>query len=228
MYILLSILILLCIFFYKFYVLENLSWPSNVPKGLSQSKRSIVKTTQNTIIKTYKSTYTGIKRYYNEKIAYNILQNSKHIPALLSYDDNQLSLEFEDAGLPIRFLIENKKFEIPNWRPQIEAIIADLDNHDITHGDWSGANLLYHTETGLIKVIDFGVCRFPGEKFYERMRLPSYPLKGQTLRDYIGFIDGGIWKSVNSKWKLKKKNSSSWTSANELNQNIIPPNYDLS
>jgi len=176
-------------------------WPSNVPKGRDTNKKSMVKTNHNTIIKTYKPTPTGIERYYTEKMVYTILRNSKHIPALLSYDDNQLSLELEDAGLPIRFLVKNKNFEIPNWSLQIEAIIVDLDNHDITHGDWNGSNLLYHAETGLIKVIDFGTNRLPGEKLIRgtkagNIKLPSSPLKGQTLKDYVYFIDHGHWQCV--------------------------------
>ena len=87
---------------------------------------------------TNRLAWGGIERYYTEKTAYTILRNSNHISTLFSYDDLQLSLEFEDAGIPIRFLISNKDFEIPNWNHQIESIIAELDTYDITHGDWTG------------------------------------------------------------------------------------------
>ena len=65
-----------------------------------------------------------------------------------------------------------KNFEIPNWSLQIETIISDLDKHDITHA-----------ETGLVKAIDFECADFQDET--------ALPLKGQTLADYIYFIDRG-------------------------------------
>jgi len=219
--------ILGCIYF-KFNILENLSWTPNLPKGLGREKKSIVRTDWNSFVKTYKPTRLGIERYYTEKTAYTILRNSNHIPTLFSYDDLQLSLEFKDSGIPIRFLISNKDFEIPNWNHQIESVIAELDTYDITHGDWSGANLLYHEKTGTINVIDFGTCRLPGQRFSKsKMRIPVCPFKGQTLEDYIHFIDGGIWVSVKGRWKQKKiyKRASPWKTANELNQDVVPKNY---
>ena len=147
---------------------------------------------------------------------------------MLSYDDSQLSLEFEDAGIPIRFLINDKDFEIPNWNHQIKSIIAELVTYDITHSDWSGGNLLYHEKTGTIKVIDFGTCRLPGQRFTKsKMRIPVCPFKGQTLEDYIHFIDGGIWVSINGRWKQKKKSKrdSPWKTANELNRNGVPKTF---
>jgi len=170
----------------------------------------------------------GIERYYTEKTAYTILRNSNHIPTLFSYDDLQLSLEFEDAGIPIRFLISNKDFEIPNWNHQIESIIAELDTYDITHGDWTGGNLLYHAETGTIKVIDLGMCRLPGQRFFKSNRwlIPVRPFEGQTLQDYISFLDGGIWVSINGRWKHKNPPSGKpRKSENELNQAVVPKNY---
>lgn len=108
----------------------------------------------------------------------------------------------------------NKNFEIPNWRLQIETIITELDKHDIIHGDWTGENLLYHAETKTIKVIDFSVCRLPGQRFTRRLKLPCAPLKHQTLSDYIHCIDGGKVKIIDGNWKHKKKIAMAHTKKN--------------
>ena len=145
------------------------------------SKKSLSKTKKGTYIKKWSK--ENDFRYFREKKFYTRLKNNNHFPDLISYDDEKLELEVEDAGPPLidfsKRQLKKLEKQIPNWKQQIKEIIIALNENDLTYNDWHAGNILYKDK--LLKVIDFDTTR--------ALLVPQKPLDIHTsLESYLRYI----------------------------------------
>lgn len=96
----------------------------------------------------YIKKFNNVKGYNSEKYSYLRLKNNKHFPNIIDYNDNELSLTLEYAGIPIR-----KVDKIENLEQQLEEIYNSLAKNKIKHNDIMCKNLL--SKDGVLKLIDF-------------------------------------------------------------------------
>lgn len=144
-------------------------------------KKNLFKTKDNTYIKKWDKRNSF--RYFLEKKFYMYLKKSNHFPDLISYDDEKLELEIEDAGTPLIAFSKSRLREIekqmPNWKQQIEEIISILNENNLTYKDWHAGNILYKDK--LLKVIDFDTKH--------ALLTPQMPLEKHTsLESYLTYI----------------------------------------
>ncbi len=169
-----------------------------LPRGRG-AKKSLIKTNKDTFIKTYSKKHAS--RYFREKWCYQKTADNSHFPNLLHYDDKNLTLEFENGGVPlsiVRNITEIEK-KIPNWNEQFNEIISFLEDAGIQHADWHSSNILH--KNGVLKVIDFELAQLDVEHPNDRpipysiMWRPTQ--KDTSLKKYL--------KRVYSKISRRKK-----------------------
>lgn len=171
-----------------------------VKKGAG-SKKKLFKTPRGTYVKVYNEENSS--QYESEKICYQLLRNSLHVPRLVRFDDQKLEIEIEDAGGNLKEYAKNEKLfhffsngrgglnwllrllRRPPWQKQIAQAIQDMEDQGISHGDWSGSNLLM--KDGVLKVVDFEGASFPGRPRRSR-KSELLALPGETLLEYLDAI----------------------------------------
>ena len=166
------------------------------------TKKSLYKTKNGAYVKKWDRKYSH--KYFLEKKFYTRLKKSDHIPDLISYDDDRLELEIEDAGTPLKEYSESQLKEIekqiPDWKDQIKMIISLFNENDLTYTDWHKGNILYKDK--LLKVIDFDTdSNWSGLS-------PQLPLDNHdSLKSYL--------TCISSRYGIKKKNRNSSTPRRE-------------
>ncbi|GAB4281165.1 MAG: AAA family ATPase [Oscillatoriaceae cyanobacterium] len=124
------------------------------------------KTGKPVIVKILKEDYPttdDIRRYKQE---YQITKLTEKIPGTvkvitLEKYQNQLAIIFEYfEGKSIRDFLKIKKFNLSEFLQiaiQCAEILGEIHATNIIHKDINPANILFHAETGQIKIIDFGI-----------------------------------------------------------------------
>lgn len=124
------------------------------------------KTGKPVIVKILKKDYPSaddIRRYKQE---YHITKQTEKISGtvkVITLDkyQNQLAIIFEYfEGKSLRDFLKIKKFNLSEFLPiaiQCAEILREIHANNIIHKDINPANILFHAETGQIKIIDFGI-----------------------------------------------------------------------
>lgn len=126
-----------------------------------QISRNCIKI-DNTIIKTTRHTpgmaemgYVGFGNelhrftYTNEIVMLSLLKDFTHVPNLLGYDDNKLTISMSYCGERVN------EFNLPtNWIDQMVYILDVLKDQNISHNDIKPTDIL--VQDGKLMLIDFG------------------------------------------------------------------------
>lgn len=128
--------------------LQNYNWIEIGSNGeTSTIYKSIIKG-QILIKKHIKDIYK--QEYYNEISCLKELQNCKHFPTLINYDNDKLIIYISYCGQ--RLYPQNRP---NNWKDQINTIIKTIIDKNIIYSDIKIEHLrVYNDNT--IRLIDFG------------------------------------------------------------------------
>lgn len=128
-------------------IVEKFNTKISEGKNLKNGGKTVL-----SVVKNNDNTYTKIFNnplgYNAEKNSYIRLNNNKHFPNIIHYDDNELLITLEDAGIPI-----NNVNNIENWQQQLQEISNSLKENNIKHNDIIEGN--FAVKDNILKLIDF-------------------------------------------------------------------------
>ena len=136
--------------------------------------RAILKPDNRSIIlKTLKENYPTPSQLTHYRQEYEILRSLDVDNIIKAYDlqryENSLIMLLEDfGGESLKFLLSQSQLNLENFLSiaiKTTESLAVIHNANIIHKDINPANIVYHSQTGQLKIIDFGISTRLSQEF---------------------------------------------------------------
>ncbi|HSH04268.1 MAG TPA: AAA family ATPase, partial [Anaerolineae bacterium] len=122
---------------------------------------------QTVMLKRLHEEYPSLERVARLRQEYEILQDLQGVEGVirvLDWDTSQQApmIVLEDfGGVALRYQLEDEGWTLVEQLKvmgQIAAILAGIHEKSVMHKDINPANIVYNRETGVVKIIDFGIA----------------------------------------------------------------------